>query len=196
MSGRTDSKRFRVRRDSIPAARRHVRTVLVEWKLAGLVDDATLITSELATNVIAHARGTGDYFELGLRRRNGVLILEVTDSYQWLMPELRKPSDDRDVRPGPAHRRRARRAVGRTAAQPRKDRLGSPARPDPAPVKSPLRRPPASPPPSPFAERVRIEADPAYRARCFPGLDAAIAQRGHWRSPEVDALVRRLRSPP
>ncbi|MEW1758547.1 ATP-binding protein [Streptomyces cyaneofuscatus] len=94
MSGRTDSKRFRVRRDSIPAARRHVRTVLAGWKLGGLVDDASLIASELATNVIAHAQGTGDYFELGLRRRNGVLIPEVADSYRWLMPELRKPSDD------------------------------------------------------------------------------------------------------
>ncbi|MFJ9635490.1 ATP-binding protein [Streptomyces sp. NPDC101178] len=94
MSGRTDSKRFRVRRDSIPAARRHVRTVLVGWKLGGLVDDASLITSELATNVVAHAKGAGDYFELGSRRRNGVLILEVADSYQWLMPELGKPADD------------------------------------------------------------------------------------------------------
>ncbi|ARF72548.1 ATP-binding protein [Streptomyces sp. NPDC012600] len=94
MSGRTDSKRFRVRRDSIPAARRHVRTVLVGWKLGGLADDASLIASELATNVVTHAHGTGDYFELGLRRRNGVLILEVADSYQWLMPELRKPTDD------------------------------------------------------------------------------------------------------
>ncbi|WP_219818947.1 ATP-binding protein [Streptomyces sp. SM11] len=94
MSGRTDSKRFRVRRDSISAARRHVRTVLVGWKLAELIDDATLTTSELATNVIAHTKGTGDYFELGLRRRNGVLILEVADSHQWLMPELRKPTDD------------------------------------------------------------------------------------------------------
>lgn len=96
MSGRTDSKRFRVRRDSIPAARRHVRTVLIGWKLGGLVDDAALITSELATNVVNHAKGTGDYFELGLRRRKGVLILEVADSYQWLMPELRKPTDDEE----------------------------------------------------------------------------------------------------
>lgn len=94
MSGRTDSKRFRVRRDSIPAARRHVRTVLIGWKLGELVDDASLIASELTTNVISHAKGTGDYFELGLRRRNGVLILEVADSYQWQMPELRKPTDD------------------------------------------------------------------------------------------------------
>ncbi|MFQ6851171.1 ATP-binding protein [Streptomyces sp. 35M1] len=93
MSGRTDSKRFRVRRDSIPAARRHVRTVLIGWKLGGLVDDASLIASELATNVISHAKGTGDYFE-GLRRRDGVLILEVADSYQWRMPELHKPADD------------------------------------------------------------------------------------------------------
>ncbi|MBV7248270.1 ATP-binding protein [Streptomyces sp. MW-W600-10] len=94
MSGRTDSKRFRVRRDSVSTARRHVRTVLIGWKLGDLVDDATLITSELATNVITHAKGTGEYFELGLRRRDGVLILEVADSYQWLMPELRKPTDD------------------------------------------------------------------------------------------------------
>ncbi|MEV7910249.1 ATP-binding protein [Streptomyces griseus] len=76
------------------AARRYVTTVLLDWKLGELVDDAALITSELATNVISHAKGTGDYFELGLRRRNGVLILEVADSYQWLMPELRKPTDD------------------------------------------------------------------------------------------------------
>jgi len=42
---------------------------------------------------VEHATAS-DYFELGLRRRNGVLILEVADSYQWLMPELRKPADD------------------------------------------------------------------------------------------------------
>ncbi|MFC9031525.1 hypothetical protein [Streptomyces arboris] len=58
------------------------------------------------------------------------------------------------------------------------------------------RRPHTPPPPPPFAELVRIEGDPAYRDRHFPGLGAAIAQRGHWRSPETDALVRRLRSPP
>ncbi|MFJ1590028.1 hypothetical protein ACIOD0_07215 [Kitasatospora albolonga] len=51
-------------------------------------------------------------------------------------------------------------------------------------------------PHAPFAELVRIESDPAYRDRHFPGLSAAITQRGHWRSAEVDALVRRLRSPP
>ncbi|MFF9639446.1 hypothetical protein ACF1D2_33315 [Streptomyces bacillaris] len=51
-------------------------------------------------------------------------------------------------------------------------------------------------PHAPFAELVRIETDPAYRDRYFPGLSTAIAQRGHWRSAEAEVLVRRLRAPP
>ncbi|MFD9601602.1 ATP-binding protein [Streptomyces sp. NPDC059970] len=94
MSGRTHVKRFRARRDSVPAARRHVGYVLSEWRLGGLIDDTALLASELSTNVVNHAKGTGDYFELGLRRRNGTLVLEVSDSYQWQMPELRTPTLD------------------------------------------------------------------------------------------------------
>ncbi|MGW8553610.1 ATP-binding protein [Streptomyces tubercidicus] len=94
MSGRTSIKRFRVRRDSVAAARLHVRTTLTAWKLGGLIEDSVLITSELTTNVINHAKGTGDYFELALRRRDGILVLEVADSYQWRMPELRKAAPD------------------------------------------------------------------------------------------------------
>lgn len=94
MSGRTHTTRFRVRKDSVPAARRHVSDVLIGWKLGGLVSDTALLASELATNVIRHANGTGDYFELALRRRTGILVLEVSDSYQWRMPELRKPGPD------------------------------------------------------------------------------------------------------
>ncbi|MCX4732071.1 ATP-binding protein [Streptomyces sp. NBC_01363] len=94
MSGRTHIKRFRARRDSVPAARRHVESILTEWKLGGLIDETTLIASELSTNVVNHAKGTGDCFELGLRRRNGTLVLEVSDSYQWRMPTLRTPTLD------------------------------------------------------------------------------------------------------
>ncbi|MFI1160711.1 ATP-binding protein [Streptomyces sioyaensis] len=94
MSGRTHTKRFRVRKDSIAAARLHVRAILIEWKLGSLIEDSVLITSELTTNVVNHAKGTGDYFELGLRRRNGLLVLEVSDSYQWRTPELQKPAPD------------------------------------------------------------------------------------------------------
>lgn len=94
MSGRTRIKRFRVRKDSVAAARLHVRTTLTDWKLGGLIEDSVLITSELTTNAVSHAKGTGDYFELALRRRSGILVLEVADSYQWRMPELRKPGPD------------------------------------------------------------------------------------------------------
>ncbi|MGP3976912.1 ATP-binding protein [Streptomyces sp. 8N114] len=95
MSGRTNIARFRISKASVPRAREHVRLVLREWKLGHLGEDAALITSELATNVVTHAaRGIGDYFELVLRRRDGVLVLEVSDSFQWEMPELRKPDPE------------------------------------------------------------------------------------------------------
>lgn len=94
MSGRTCIKRFRVRARSISAVRRHVTTALTDWKLGHLTEDAVLIASELTTDVVNHAKGTGDYFELALRRRSGILVLEVADSYQWQMPELHKPALD------------------------------------------------------------------------------------------------------
>ncbi len=94
MSGRTNVKRFRIRRDSVPAARHHVETLLTEWKLGKLIEDAALVTSELTTNVINHAKGAGEFFEVELRRRSGVLILEVSDSFQWQMPELKKHDED------------------------------------------------------------------------------------------------------
>ncbi|MFH8556634.1 putative ATP-grasp-modified RiPP [Streptomyces celluloflavus] len=94
MSGRTHVTRFRVRKDSVAAARHHVRDTLIGWRLGLLIEDAVLITSELAGNVVNHAKGMGDHFELAMRRRSGVLILEVADSYQWQMPELQKPGPD------------------------------------------------------------------------------------------------------
>lgn len=98
MSGRTHIQRFRLRRSSVPAARKHVEATLTAWKLGLLVEPATLITSELATNAVAHAKGIGEFFELGLRRRHGVLVIEVTDSCQWAMPE--KPPPDPDATGG------------------------------------------------------------------------------------------------
>jgi anti-sigma regulatory factor (Ser/Thr protein kinase) len=94
MSGRTHIERFRLRRSSVPAARRHVETVLTAWKLGLAIEPAALVTSELATNAVNHAKGFGDYFELGLRRRAGVLVIEVTDSYHWAMPEKSAPAPD------------------------------------------------------------------------------------------------------
>jgi anti-sigma regulatory factor (Ser/Thr protein kinase) len=93
MSGRTHIKRFLVRRHSVPESRHHVEALLTQWKLGGLINDVTLIASELTTNVVQHACGTGDFFDLALRIRTGTLILEVSDSFQWEMPELKKPDD-------------------------------------------------------------------------------------------------------
>ncbi|MEW2222869.1 ATP-binding protein [Streptomyces sp. NPDC006990] len=95
MSGRTNIARFRLSKASVPRAREHVRLVLREWKLGHLCDEAALVVSELTTNAVTHAaQGIGDQLELVLRRRGGVLVLEVSDSYQWEMPELRKPAPE------------------------------------------------------------------------------------------------------
>jgi hypothetical protein len=94
MSGRTNTTRFRIRRASVPQVRRHVEALLIEWKLGHLTEPAALIATELATNVVLHAQGIAEYFELGLRRRDGVLVLEVADSCQWGTPELRAPEPE------------------------------------------------------------------------------------------------------
>ncbi|MGW2228363.1 ATP-binding protein [Streptomyces formicae] len=95
MSGRTRTQRFRLRRDSVPAARRHVEVTLRDWKLGEVTEAAALVVSELATNAVVHAKGIGEFFELTLRRRDGVLVVEVSDSCRWRMPEVAKPE------PGP-----------------------------------------------------------------------------------------------
>lgn len=41
---------------SVPEARRNVTTTLHEWGLDGMVDTARLLTSELVTNAVLHAR--------------------------------------------------------------------------------------------------------------------------------------------
>lgn len=94
MSGPSSTKNFRMRRSSVPPARRHVRSLLVAWRLWPLADAAELIVSELATNATRHARGMGDYFVLTVSCRDSVLALEVTDSFRWRMPELAHPQPD------------------------------------------------------------------------------------------------------
>ncbi|WP_371792224.1 ATP-binding protein [Streptomyces sp. NBC_01471] len=94
MSGRTNTTRFRRTRASVSKARRHVEAVLIDWRLGHLVEPAALITSELATNTVLHAHGISEYFELTLRRRRSVLVLEVADACTWARPELRKPDPE------------------------------------------------------------------------------------------------------
>jgi anti-sigma regulatory factor (Ser/Thr protein kinase) len=68
------------RPESVGDARRFVGTSLVEAGLQRILDDARLVTSELASNVVRHAR-TG--FTVTLVVVEGSLLLSVRD---WAAP--------------------------------------------------------------------------------------------------------------
>lgn len=80
--------------ESVPVACRFVHGALEEWNLSGLAGAAELVTSELATNAVLHARhGT---FRVTLRRRGGGQVrVSVTDKSRTL-PEPADPADDED----------------------------------------------------------------------------------------------------
>jgi anti-sigma regulatory factor (Ser/Thr protein kinase) len=63
--------------DSVGGARHAVRSALTDWQLEHLADTATLLVSELATNVLLHARSE---FEVRAERRRGALRVSVLDS--------------------------------------------------------------------------------------------------------------------
>ena len=60
---------------SVGSSRGFVQATLLAWQLESLVDTATLLTSELATNVVLHAR-TGFRLSIVL---DGDLTIEVWD---------------------------------------------------------------------------------------------------------------------
>lgn len=65
---------------SVPSARRFVRSTLASWDLQELVDAATLVVSELATNAVLHARS--DFTVVIAVEPGGALRLEVADGSQ------------------------------------------------------------------------------------------------------------------
>jgi anti-sigma regulatory factor (Ser/Thr protein kinase) len=54
--------RFGRSSDQIPEARAFVRTTLSRWGETSVVDDATLVTSELFTNAVLHGSGRIDVY--------------------------------------------------------------------------------------------------------------------------------------
>ncbi|MFD5412793.1 ATP-binding protein [Streptomyces nojiriensis] len=82
--------------DSVPVARRSVRTTLVCWGLENLHDDAALIVSELASNAVVHAH-RGDVpgcFRLTVERPdNRTLRLWVFDHSRNRPRAIRAPAD-------------------------------------------------------------------------------------------------------
>lgn len=62
---------------SVRTARNFVRARLHEWGVAGLVDDAILVVSELAANALTHA---GSSYRLRLSATERILRIEVDDA--------------------------------------------------------------------------------------------------------------------
>ena len=63
-------------RTAVAQARRFVRDTLLAWGAEDAIDDAVLLTSELATNAVTHA---GTPFEVICRVNGSSVQVEVTD---------------------------------------------------------------------------------------------------------------------
>ena len=75
---------------SVPAGRRFVAQVLTDWGLPGVADTAALLTSELLTNSVLHARTP---IVLTLRRVPGSVEVVVRDASS-VAPRQRKHALD------------------------------------------------------------------------------------------------------
>lgn len=76
---------------AVSSARGFVRDTLTAWNLRALVDDVMLVTSELATNAIAHG---GSPFRTSLVRADGVVRVAVEDrSSAWPERHHARPGD-------------------------------------------------------------------------------------------------------
>jgi anti-sigma regulatory factor (Ser/Thr protein kinase) len=70
-------------RTAVAQARRFVRETLIGWGADDAIDDAVLLTSELATNAVIHA---GTPFEVICRRAQASVRIEVVDGDSTRMP--------------------------------------------------------------------------------------------------------------
>ena len=76
---------------AVSSVRRFVRDAMTAWDLHDLLDDVTLVTSELATNAITHGRSP---FRTSLVRADGVVRVAVEDrSSAWPERHQARPGD-------------------------------------------------------------------------------------------------------
>lgn len=73
---------------SVGQARRFVRRILADWGLEELVDTGQLLTSELATNAVLHARTA---FAVVVSRTASAVRVDVLDG-SVVQPRSRQPS--------------------------------------------------------------------------------------------------------
>ncbi len=82
------SRTFPARADSPRAARHFVTTVLKQWDVVGdAVDDAALVTSELASNALLHAES--DFVVTASLTRDAIYI--AVEDHAATLPRLRPP---------------------------------------------------------------------------------------------------------
>jgi DNA-binding response OmpR family regulator len=70
------SARFQADVDSVPLAREFVRRQLREWGTDRMLDQASLVVTELASNAVLHARSP---YDVRITHAEGVLRIEVAD---------------------------------------------------------------------------------------------------------------------
>jgi anti-sigma regulatory factor (Ser/Thr protein kinase) len=80
-------------RTAVARARRFVRETLIGWGADDAMDDAVLLTSELATNAVIHARTP---FEVICRSVGGTVQVEVVDGDGSRVLPAPSPGDDPD----------------------------------------------------------------------------------------------------
>ncbi|MFF5968305.1 ATP-binding protein [Streptomyces collinus] len=78
--------------NSVSQAREFVHAALVDWKLSDLADAAEVVTSELATNAVQHAR-CGAY-RVTLRRLGDDCVRVAVIDRSRAKPEMAKADDD------------------------------------------------------------------------------------------------------
>ena len=90
MSGEQYSCELPATARSVTEARRFVVDALSNWRLDGLADTAALLTSEVVTNAVLHARTSVD---LVVRRLTVGIAVEVTDG-SATQPRARRARSD------------------------------------------------------------------------------------------------------
>ncbi|GGT25787.1 hypothetical protein GCM10010207_26520 [Streptomyces atratus] len=79
---------------SVSFARRRTARLVREWGYPGLVGDAALLVSELATNALLHGAIRGRLFRVHLTLSAAMLRIAVSDPRGERLPGLRAAGDD------------------------------------------------------------------------------------------------------
>ncbi|MFI7015450.1 ATP-binding protein [Streptomyces sp. NPDC050164] len=88
------TKCFRREAQSVPEARRFARAAVEDWGLPELADPAELVTSELASNAILHARHAS--FRVTLRRLSDDQVQVAVIDRSSALPRKADPGGDDD----------------------------------------------------------------------------------------------------